>query len=69
MADLFGETKYSISFFQNGQKINLNDRVGDIGIGYYPGSTGQVSNIICLKGAIDAPKIFNRFKHVDAPER
>ena len=25
--------------------------------------------IICLKGGVDAPKIFNRFKQVDSPER
>jgi len=25
--------------------------------------------MICLKGGVDAPKIFNRFKQVDSPER
>ena len=24
---------------------------------------------MCLKGGIDAPKVFNRFKQVDSPER
>lgn len=35
LADLFGETKYSISFFMDGQKINLNDKLADLGLGYY----------------------------------
>ena len=35
IADLFGETKYSISFFVAGQKINLNDKLADLNIGYY----------------------------------
>ena len=26
-------------------------------------------NILCLKGGVDAPKIFNRFKQVDSMER
>lgn len=25
--------------------------------------------MLCLKGGVDAPKVFNRFKKVDAPER
>ena len=35
IADLFGETKYSVSFFTAGQKINLNDKLADLNIGYY----------------------------------
>ena len=35
IADLFGETKYSISFFMGGQKINLNDKLADLNLGYY----------------------------------
>jgi hypothetical protein len=68
IADLFAETKYSISFFYNSQKINLNDRIADIGIGYFGKDTGN-NTMLCLKGGIDAPKIFNRFKQVDSPER
>lgn len=33
IADLFGETKYSISLFFKSAKINLNDRIADIGLG------------------------------------
>jgi hypothetical protein len=68
IADLFAETKYSISFFYNSQKLNLNDRIADIGIGYTGKDEGN-QTMICLKGGIDAPKIFNRFKQVDSPER
>ena len=68
IADLFAETKYSISFFYNSQKINLNDRIADIGIGFHQEDSGN-NTMICLKGGIDAPKIFNRFKQVDSPER
>jgi len=68
IADLFAETKYSISFFYNSQKINLNDRIADLGIGFHSQDPGN-NTMVCLKGGIDAPKIFNRFKQVDSPER
>lgn len=35
VADLFGETKYSISFFRGAAKINLNDKLADLGLGFY----------------------------------
>ena len=69
IADLVSETKYSISLFSNGQRLNLNDRIGDLRLGHESTKSQVLSHIICLKGAIDAPKIFNRFKQVDAPER
>jgi hypothetical protein len=77
IADLFGETKYSISFFFKKNKINLNDRIADIGLGGLnlknEESTSSLEDtsgtILCLKGGVDAPKIFMRFKQVDSPER
>lgn len=69
VADIFGETKYSISFFTAGQKINLNDKLADLNIGYFKDPKFQQNQVLCLKGGVDAPKIFNRFKHVDSPER
>ena len=69
LAELFGETKYSISFFMDGQKINLNDKLADLNIGYYKSKEHQQGQLLCLKGGMDAPKIFHRFKHVDSPER
>lgn len=34
IADLYNETKYSISFFYKGQKINLNQAIATLGLGY-----------------------------------
>lgn len=69
IADIFGETKYSISFFSGGHKINLNDKLAELNLGFFRDMNAQETQIICLKGGLDAPKIFNRFKHVDSPER
>ena len=69
IAEIFGETKYSISFFSAGQKINLNDKVADLNVGYYKNPESQQNKVLCLKGGVDAPKVFHRFKHVDSPER
>ena len=46
----------------------MNDRIADIGIGFCGKDDGK-STMLCLKGGVDAPKIFNRFKQVDSPER
>jgi hypothetical protein len=35
VAELFGETKYSISFFKGGNKIDLNNKLAELGLGYY----------------------------------
>lgn len=60
---MFGETKYSISFFYKAAKINLNDRLADIGLGWSTNETEDpLGTILCLKGGVDAPKIFLRFK-------
>jgi hypothetical protein len=48
--------------------VNLNDRIADIGMEFSGLDDGK-STMLCLKGGIDAPKIFNRFKQVDSPER
>lgn len=71
IGDIFGETKYSITLFGKGKKLNLNQKIADLGVGYTNCSlvADTQSSIICLKGGIDAPKIFNRFRHVDSPER
>ena len=69
ISELFGETKYSISFFMNSAKIDLNAKIADLGIGYYKDNKESSVEILCMKGGVDAPKIFNRFKHVDSPER
>ena len=69
IADLFNETKYSISFFYNGAKINLNSTIASLGIGYVDDDAPKGSTVLCLKGGVDQPKVFNRFTNVDSPER
>ena len=71
IADLYNETKYSISFFYNGAKINLNQAIATLGIGYVDQSEKDLakSTVLCLKGGVDQPKVFNRFTNVDSPER
>ena len=69
ISELFGETKYSISFFMTAVKIDLNTKIADLGIGFYKDGGQESNEILCMKGGVDAPKIFNRFKHVDSPER
>lgn len=58
-----GITKYNISFFFKERLINLNDKLGDLGLGL------QNTTVLCLKGGVNPPKIFNRLKQVDSPER
>jgi hypothetical protein len=52
-----GITKYNISFFYMNRLITLQDKVCDLGIG-----TDGSGSILCLKGGVDPPKIFNRLK-------
>jgi hypothetical protein len=68
---MFGETKYSTSFFNQQKKLNVNSKLADLKLGFTDDAKGkeQAQKIICLKGGEDAPKIFNRFTNVDAPER
>jgi hypothetical protein len=53
----------------NSAKIDLNAKIADLGIGFYKDNKDGSVEILCMKGGVDAPKIFNRFKHVDSPER
>jgi hypothetical protein len=34
VADIFGETKYSTSFFNKGKKLGVNEKIGDLNIGF-----------------------------------
>jgi hypothetical protein len=34
IADLFGETKYSISLFGQGKKLNISSKIANLNIGY-----------------------------------
>lgn len=53
----------------NSVKIDLNTKIADLGIGFYKDGGKDENEILCMKGGVDAPKVFNRFKHVDSPER
>jgi len=53
----------------NSAKIDLNAKIADLGIGFYKNNKTELVEILCMKGGVDAPKIFNRFKQVDSPER
>ena len=49
VAELYGETKYSISFFKGGSKINLNDKLADLGLGYYKVKKRSIVLVSLLK--------------------
>lgn len=34
IADIFGETKYSTSFFNKGRKLGANEKIADLNIGF-----------------------------------
>ena len=68
IAEMFGEHKYSVSFFSDAQKINLNDKMGDLQIGFIDENSLNSNcgtTILCLKGGIDQPKVWHRFTNVD----
>ena len=72
MAEELGEilnlSKYRLTFFFRGDKVNLNERIGDREIG---GKANIESDefLICLKGGSDGPVTWKRFTHVDDPCR
>ena len=55
IADLYNETKYSISFFYNGAKINLNQAIATLGLGYADekDKDESKSTVLCFKGGVD----------------
>jgi hypothetical protein len=68
LAELLAISKYSLTFFFRGEKVNLGERLGDRAIG---GRTNNESDdfLLCLKGGSEGPKIWKRFTHVDDPVR
>jgi hypothetical protein len=54
-----------------GKKLNNSDKLSDNKIGFTNEEMApeDQQHIICLKGGENAPKIFNRFRQVDSPER
>ena len=60
MSELFSISKYSLTFFYNGEKVSFGERLGDRGIGGKPDSETD-KFLLCLKGGNEGPKIFRRF--------
>jgi hypothetical protein len=68
LGELLGMSKYRLTFFFKGEKVGLNERLGEREIGSKPGS--DVDNfLLCLKGGSDGPVTWKRFTHVDDPCR
>ena len=65
LGDLLRFTKYELTFFYKGDKVGLNERLGDREIG---GRTGE-NFLLCLKGGSEGPKAWKRFTTVDDPCR
>lgn len=68
LAELLAISKYSLTFFFNGEKVNLGERLGDRAIGG-SGNNENDNFLLCLKGGSEGPKIWKRFTHVDDPVR
>ena len=68
LSDLLTISKYSLTFFFNGEKVGFGERLGDREIGGRPGNESD-KFLLCLKGGSEGPKIFKRFTKVDDPAR
>jgi hypothetical protein len=82
LGELLGLSKYSLTFFYNGDMVGLNERLGDRDIGSITSASDAVENspsksislskgnyLLCLKGGSEGPKTWKRFLHVDDPCR
>jgi hypothetical protein len=72
LAELLSLSKYALTFFYKGEKVGLNERLGDRDIGGKHGGTslGNSDNfLLVLKGGSEGPKGWKRFLHVDDPCR
>jgi hypothetical protein len=68
LSELLSISKYGLTFFYKGDKLNFGERLGDRGIGAKT-NTDNVDFILCLKGGNEGPKAWKRFLHVDDPCR
>ena len=71
LGDLLNLTRYALTFFYKGDKVALNERIGDREIGGLSnkGTEKDDSYLLCLKGGSEGPKAWKRFTHVDDPCR
>jgi len=68
LGELLGLSKYRLTFFFRGEKVNLGERLGDRDIGGEPNNE-NVEFLLCMKGGSDGPVAYKRFTHVDDPCR
>jgi hypothetical protein len=68
LGDLLNLSRYALSFFYKGDKVALNERLGDREIGGLP-SEKPPSYLLCLKGGSEGPKAWKRFTKTDDPCR
>jgi hypothetical protein len=54
LGEYLGLSKYRLTFFYRGEKVNLGERLGDREIGGLPGNDSQ-EFLLCLKGGNDGP--------------
>lgn len=74
LAELLNVTKYQLTFFFMGEKLALNERLGDREIGISPwlkNSNHQHEDkyLLCLKGGNEGPRSWKRFTMIDDPCR
>ena len=74
LGELLNLSRYALTFFYKGDKVALNERIGDREIGSLPKKGGasvekEDSYLLCLKGGSEGPKTWKRFTHVDDPCR
>jgi hypothetical protein len=68
LGELLGLSKYRLTFFYRGDKVNLTDRLGDKEIG---GKADKDNDefLLCLMGGSDGPIAWKRFTNIDDPCR
>lgn len=80
LAELLNLSKYALTFFYKGDKVGLNERLGDRDIGGFSshntlsisGHASELSGehfLLCLKGGNEGPRWWKRFTTVDDPCR
>lgn len=57
LGDLFGQSKYDLSFYYRGEKMGYETRLGEKNIGITD-TLGEKDFLLCLKGGGEGPKIF-----------
>ncbi len=62
-------SRYELTFFYRGEKVGLNERIGDREIGSISSDNKDDNYLLCLKGGSEGPKTWKRFTHVDDPCR